>query len=497
MRLSTITGCRPTKQLNEGIDHIESLPADKFIDAVRSLSQFIATEKLDGSNLIVGIDADGRLYTSREAKGGGTRFYSVNDYQQRAADNGFKGAHAALEAVSKTIATVFAPGDAAEIEVLYGRQPNAIVYGANYIAFLRMITGDNNNEPDQRKVTAVADALRGETVDVTVSVTTTSNGIDMETKDAEQQWRFASVSYVDSKKFADFDLSTELSKFEKYLKQTITVGDMKLTVADLLTIKLTSVPTAARPSVKDMREKIIAKVNDEFKLPIKERILDSIVRRLAPALRDVDVGSHEDIGVEGIVLLHPKTQQQLKIVDKDVFTAINQFNYAIRNQIKSTSRGREMFAGLDLGAKGTSIFDDMLHRIAQAIGIPGLGEYITIKTTLRKFAGDSMDSTVKNVASQVKSPYKSVKGKVIGGIDEGLRDLAAALQKYNTDWKQYRHTLRTGKEIKYTDEIHNRTLTVFAEVKDEMQQMRSQVSAATDIGGIIVALYGKTIKSIH
>lgn len=205
--------------LQEGITHIEDLPPEDFVKAVRNMSKMIATEKLDGANLIFGFNSEGKFYTSREAKGGSDRFFSTDNYTTRAADNGFKSAHAALQKVSPKLKKVIDAGEAVEVEVLFGRQPNAIVYGANYIAFLRMIPGDSGEMPDQNKIKQLHSELQGDEVTVSVPVTTTDDGLKLKTEPTKFQWKFTSVSYVESHQFAEVDVQDELAKFEQWIKE--------------------------------------------------------------------------------------------------------------------------------------------------------------------------------------------------------------------------------------------------------------------------------------
>ena len=204
--------------LNEGIDHFESLPHDKFIKTVKSLSDFIISEKLDGSNLVFGFDNDGKFYTSREAKNkNGNRYHSVSDYSDRAADNGFKSAHAALEKVKSRLRAHVQPGEAIETEVLFGRQPNAIVYGSNYIAFLRALPGDSNQAPNQEVLKDLDAEFKGSKVTVTVPITTTDDGVEIKTENTSLDYGFASVSYIDSHHFKSVDVKKELEEFKSWL----------------------------------------------------------------------------------------------------------------------------------------------------------------------------------------------------------------------------------------------------------------------------------------
>ena len=133
------------RALSESISHIEDLPIDQFIDALRNMPGMTAQEKLDGANLWVGVDEDGQLFTSREGKRSGSdRRYKAEDWPLVSAYNQFRAAHAALELKADEIKRVLRPGDMVEAEVLFGRQPNSVTYGAggkSYIAFLRGVNG--------------------------------------------------------------------------------------------------------------------------------------------------------------------------------------------------------------------------------------------------------------------------------------------------------------------------------------------------------------------
>lgn len=479
--------------LDEGIQHIEALPHREFVDAVRNIAQFTASEKLDGSNLIFGFDNEGKFYTSREAKSGG-RTYDANDYQMRAADNGNKSAHMALEKMQPLIKTVMKNGEACEIELLYGRQPNAIVYGSNYIAFLRMIVGDNEEEPKQAKVKQLGETLKGRTVKVKVPIVTTDDGVEIKKEEVEQTWKFSSVSYIDGNHFKQVDVEKELQDFEEWLHEKHPTGYSN---GDLLEIKLPSVPKEMRPEVKKARAEAIKTAEHTFKLPIKEKYLNQVMRKIKPALRDVDISPDEDTGVEGAVFLDPKTQKQFKIVDKDVFTTINMFNHAVRNEVRSSTRGRPQFSGATLGIDG-DIFNNMLTHIAGTLGMPSMGHISGIKRTLKKYQGATPEETLKNFTGDFKTKdTNTLKTHIKAALDSGLTQLDQGLKKYNAEQQKYKTGLKTGKEIGYTPEIHKRTLMVFAEVRKEIQEMARKVETAKSPEDIAVALYGNKLKEIH
>lgn len=479
--------------MSRGITHIESLPHKKFISYVKNISDFIASEKLDGNNFTFGFDTNGVFYTSRESKGG-IRFFNSNDYSDIAANNGNRSAHIALEKMQSFLKCIMNNGDACEVELLYGRQPNAIVYGLNYVAFLRMIVGDNKENPDQSKIKKLGDLLKYKSVDIEVPVVTTNDGINIVKRTEEQSWYFASVSYISSYHFEKVDVDKEISEIEIWLKEKHSTGYSN---GDLMEIKLPGVPKEIRAEVKKAREETLEATQKLFILPIKEKFLNEVIRRIKPALRDSDVNSNEDIGIEGVVFLHPETQEQFKIVDKAVFTVINQFNFAVRNQLKSGSKGRRIAGNASVGIEG-DIFNNMIDDIGNVIGMPQMNHISSIKRIFNKYKGDTQEETLNNFITDLTIiDVIYLKIRINDIILNGLKSVDDSLKMYKVSWNDYKLELKTGKSIRYTDEIHNRTLMVFAEIKKEMQELMNIVKNSITINDIVIALYGKKLKEIH
>lgn len=489
--------------LSEGITHIEDAAVDDFIHAVENLASLIVSEKLDGSNLIFGFEKDGSFYTSREAKAGG-RMYSEKDFKVRSADNGFRAAHVALEHVKPVLKKFVKSGRAVEVEVLFGRQPNAIVYSeTNYLAFLRALPGDSLQTPDQSVIKELEAALKDHEVRIKTPMVTTTNGIDIVKQDIETNWKYTSVSYIDTKHFKDIDFKKELDGLRKYVQEKRHVGGLSYTVGQLIVLKLNEVKGLSREQKDELRhtrEHELDILKKKFKLPIKEKLVDIILRRAKPALRDVQVEPHEDIGIEGVVILDPRTLKQLKIVDKDVFSIINHFNFAIRSEIKTVAERGLKFPGVTLGGEG-SIFGNMLRRIGDILNVPSLKQHVTIVNFVRKHAGKNASETIKNIARALNvGEFPPVKSSILASIQDGMNAIENGLEKYKREWHTYTFKPKksTGeeinKEIKYSKAVHDRTLMAFAETRKELHDMYSVAFKAKDINDIIVALYGDVIK---
>lgn len=485
------------------IKHIEDLPHRKFIDVIKSLSEYEITEKLDGVNLAFGVDEQGKFFTSRETKGG-DRKYTTTQYEDHPANNATKSAHEALKNMVCGLERI-APymrdslkGQLVEVEVLFGRQPNAIVYGSNCIVFLRMIEGE------QKNIDMLGHLLQDQTTTSLVYVTESRNGLTLDTHTELQTWRFAAVPRVITHDFAFAFVGAvkDLQNYENWLGVTCGEG-WDFPNGDLVKLNLNTVKKNDRPLLKALRNEALQK-NMEFKLRIKEHFLN-VLRTIEPELRDTDVEEWEDFGIEGVVLQHKETGEQFKIVDKEVFSAINQFNHAIRNEIKNTfGGGRQKFDEATLG-RSCDLYNGLLENLAFLLGIGGLSKTSTIKRTLRKYKGESLDETLKNIAYEIarsmnREAYEHAslfKHAVQIIIDKHIKMLEQHLSEYQENRESYRLTLKTGVEIRYTEEIHRRTLLLFADMKEELTEMLDGVNDANTPQDIVLALYGKQLLSIH
>jgi len=153
-----------------GISHIEDLPPLELIKVLDKLSSLSYTQKVDGANLIFGIDINGKFYTSREHKGD-VRFYTSSEYPTNSKYDSFRAAHLALQKVLSKIKMVLQPGNAISIEVIMNNQPNVVSYGQNQIVFLEPVAGDDPNQSlDFSLIDNLNAKLRSTTVEIQSNV---------------------------------------------------------------------------------------------------------------------------------------------------------------------------------------------------------------------------------------------------------------------------------------------------------------------------------------
>jgi hypothetical protein len=476
--------------IREGIAHLEDLPLEKFIDTVENLKSKVATEKLDGANLWIGVDEKG-FFTSREGKGKRNgRFYSVDDYPVIAAFNGFRAAHLALEQVKKTILKVLAVGDIVEIEVLFGRQPNTVTYdmdGKNYIVILRPITADS------KKVDALGNRLDNTIVNVTSTVVDSPDGDQLQYNEEQLQWEFTQVRPVDNSKVNTADALKKLKELEKFLrKSNATYSDM--TNKEVAEVKLGSVEKAGREKMKAERERILSVILQTYKLPIKEILLNNYVRKIKPQLQADELDPSEDTGVEGVILRDPDTGDQVKLVDRDVFTALNSFNNSIRDVASGPVVTDDQDAPLD---KRGGAFGQAKIRIARLLGIRELAVSSSARKTIAKFKGATPQETAENIAkvTHIQS-FPAMRQKVSAILQNTIEEVDEIVDKFKAEADTYKLKLKTGREIGLSPTVIKRTLTAFAEIKRDINLIDQAVDKSETPAELIMSLYGRTIQSL-
>jgi hypothetical protein len=478
--------------LNEGIDHIEDLSLQEFIDAIENIDKMIATDKLDGVNLWVGVDESGKLFASREGKNKkAARFYSQSDFADVAAHNSMRAAFAALSKNEKSIKSVLNKNDIIEVEILYGKQPNSIVYGKdnyNYIAFVRSIkTPHNADSFNQSAHKDIEKLLKDEIVTVKTSTVSTVDGETISNAEQVSDWKFVTPKQIASDDIKKLNLSVDIEKLKSFLNTKNKLAeDLGFDMSNLDVMK------SAKRDLSDEKKRLVDIVQTKHKLAIKDKILNKLVRTLKPSLQDDSV---DDAGVEGVVFLDPETQKQFKVVDKDLFTTINKFNYQIRNSISGQVRTDDPLA---TAVQQGGIFGQAKLRIAKLFNIDGFGAGAKTKKVLQNYMGSSPEETVQNFCSALGDiNVNAFKNKIHHVLANTVDELSNYLADFKKNAKTYSLKLKNGKTIKYTDETINRTLLVFAETKKNIEKLIKDVSECKDEKDLVLCLFGAKIKDLH
>jgi len=477
------------------IVHLEDLDLQAFIDAVTNIAKMQATEKLDGAQLWFGLDQNGKLYTSRSGKSkSAENVYSESDYPYYSSNNGFRSAHAALQSKEEEIKSVLRPGDTVEIEVLFGRQPNAVTYGAggkNYIAFLRGVEGTEDLKIDQ-----LANRLANQTAKVNVKLVETVDGEHLQLNDSEVLFQFVGVQKIDSAKLRDIDLQKQLSALKSFLEKKAALPGASVTNFELLTKSLGSFDKEIRPAAKELKAKTAAKVMTDYKLPIKKELLDKFVGQVKSPLAADDLSPEEDFGIEGVVLRHPETGEQIKLVDKDTFTTINQFNYAVRAGVSGLVRTTNSDAPLE--SRG-GILGELKITIADLLGNREMARVQGAKKALEVVKGKTPEDTIRNLAKELMGgeDWRATQRKILALVKATKEKLAGQLKDFKANKDNFQLKLKSGKTMGFSAEIIRRTLLAFAEAKRDLDKLEEKIGKAKNFAQIVAVLYGKFAKVVH
>jgi hypothetical protein len=484
------------QQLNEGSDygipHLEDLDIETFIRSVEKIHELEAVQKLDGANLRVGIDERGELFTSREQKGG-RRFYSLKDFPKNSAYDGFKAAHAVLEKAEGYISEVLQKGETINLEIIYGSQPNTVYYGKdniNYIALLEILPGDDPSvEVDQSKIDQILKMVKGKIFVVKTLFSDTTDGANIMRAPLVTDWKFIKSDIVSPDDIKDVDIIKEVGSLKAFLKTENAIA--KKLGKDLTNFELLKDKSH---ELSDERNSVNEKILTDFKLPIKEKFL-KLISRQKPSIRgDVEEeGSYE--GIEGLIFYDKSTREKFKIVDKDVFTAINKFNYQSRKSIatKITTNDVEM----PIESRG-GIVGEAKIRTIKLFGIPGLELPSQAKKTIEKFKGENRQDSIEMIVKSMNQlNFTAIKRKIQAIYISALDDLEESLNSFKENSETYELELKNGKKIKYTKEIKRRTLMVYAEARRQIIEIINDVKRSDDFEDLIEIFLSSQLDSLY
>ena len=456
-----------------GITHLEDLPIETFLRMLKELPKLRCVQKLDGANLVAGVDVQGRFYTSREQKGG-DRFYKVADFPKRPAYDGFKTAHAALEQVKDTLLKVLKPGMAISCEIIYGDQPNTVIYGRggmSYVAFLEPVPGDDpTHKLDYTLAKRLTEALDGQVVNTNIEAADTTDGMTFVKVPRPMKWSFSRSDVVPPEEIAHVRYKDMLDSLEKFLEQPSGgAEDIGIDMTNYEVIK------DKGQKLGEVRKALNEKIRTDYMIPIKNEFLEDLVRKQKPSLRS---GKSDDSGfmsIEGLIFTDKETGERFKVVDRDDFTAVNKFFYQVRNRVvgRITTSNEE----LSLESRG-GIIGDAKVRCMRLFSIPDLEMPGQQKRALEPFRADSREETLKKLKDTVSSlNFMAIKRKMAAIMTHCMSELEDELDEFKSTVDNLELQLPTGKTVKYTPEIRRRTLMTFAEafmtVNQSLRAIRS------------------------
>ena len=483
-------------QLNEGssdygIAHIEDLDVETFIRALENIKEMDAVQKLDGANLRAGLDERGNLYASREQKGG-KRFYKQADFPKSSAYDGFRAAFEVLKQNEEIVKDIMSPGEAMNLEVIYGAQPNTVFYGKDnlcYLAILEMVIGDDPSiDPDQDKVKMMYQKFKERgIIHIQTMASDTADGQNLARAPKTTDWKITRSDKAIGHDKLSF--GKELGSLKKYLNQENKVAfKMGKDLSNFEVLKDRSRELA------DERKVIDEKIKQEYKMPVKQELL-KLVANQEPSLRGKigDQGSYN--GIEGIIFTDPKTREKFKVVDREVFTRINQFNYQVRKGV--ASRTVTVSPDQPKEQRGGIIGEARLRSI-NMFGLSNADLPNQAKKVLANFKGSDRTETIKNISKSLHQlNFEAIKRKIQSIYVSALDDLGEALDAFKMNSDSYSLKLENGNEIKYTQEIKRRTLMTFAEAHRTIAEMLSKIRRSQDMGQLLEVFFGRQLDDLH
>lgn len=355
------------------ITHIEELEPTEFINTLRTIQDYRITEKVDGSQLLFGIDGKG-FYTSRETKGG-RRIYSVDDYENTFSNRYKRSAHILLERVLPVLrAAGLRPGDQVEAEVLYGAVPNVVPYSAdtNYLIFLRTTKGSVNIDNLKQK-------LDGQTLSISLLSPYTDTGVDIQYRTETNVWRFDSVPEIQYDfSHIRYELNHCADSLEEWLQMPSGLHSGG-TRYEVFSTKLNKIPQwfdnknfnwrRSVPAIENVRHNIREIVEIKM-LEAKRLLIDEMVSGKPSRFGRLDGW------IEGVVLHNPETDHTVKLVDKNTFGKARLATWRQRIHLSKITKNtaftsRELLIELDKYKRGSvyqrdlEAFADLFQKIGR------------------------------------------------------------------------------------------------------------------------------------
>lgn len=443
----------------------------KFITTINRLHEFEITEKLDGAQILFGIDELG-FYTSRETKGG-VRIYNEQNYGHGFPATYMRSAHKLLEQAMPLLKEAgLRLGDQVEAEVLYGKLPNVVPYSAdtNYLIFLRTTEGVVNIDRLKQK-------LDSQSISVTLQTPYTLDGRFIDLKEETNTWEFSRAPKISANVAnVQHQVRGKISALTCYLRENSGIENFSNQVISGLT--LNKCPEWCPPQnwkflkgiIKEKRKEIVATIREQHVPAIKEVLLNHLVRNQKSSF-----GPTLEKGgwIEGVVFRDKITGNMIKLVDKDVFGTIRESAWKERNLLTEAAKSVE---------SKHSFLADIYISLARSIGHPELGT-MQAKNYLRK-AGAITEERVSTISVNVN--FGEVREYWLNILEEKEHQLQVRLDKYAKE--EDSSAIHSG--------IKERNLQTFATTFEKIFILQEATLQAKKAEDLVVALVGRHLGEI-
>jgi len=310
------------KGMPTGIQHLEDLNYEDFVTFLEKYQSLEldggleVSEKVDGSAALVFGVENGKLWTQSKK---GMKFFSSSQYGDKPMFKPLRMAHEALQSKSKEIIGAW-PKDIEFMtgEILYTKIPNTIEYGPNVIMIHGVQKKDGSvisDEESRKLATAVTTAAHGKL------------------NDGQEEWKFEYKRIIPNKDVM-LDVKNEYDSLGDVLKRLRELEPNKLKKDGKGPYK------AALESFKAIQ------------LAVKKKLLTQLRKQKS-------VYGPEGGAIEGIVFRDLDSGGMVKLVDKDLFSKLNQFLWSFRNDL---DRGNKVGDKMELG-----VFQKFLQNVGKNV----------------------------------------------------------------------------------------------------------------------------------
>ncbi len=452
--------------LKEGISHIEDIKTDDFINWIERIvnyeDQIRQSIKVDGVQNISFSIVDGKIYGQRLSKNQLNIKKSHLDWSTNPIYNFIRSQHKTMELVYKNHKKIFNryfSDSSFECEIVPPKYGNVLKYNNKYgiLIFLRPMGGKviiDGKEYETKKISDITFNKFVEEITKEVHILKfeikqyyidekSKTSINLISKIEKEEWGIEKIDTIeDLHVYLDDTINKQIKEkietLKKFLDKPIEImeGDEKKTYTqkEIDSINLSKVKMQYRDDYRYYREMVQNQITD-LKNEIKSLLLKSINKK-------VELDKEQDI--EGIVFRDVKSNEMVKLIDRDYFTKINRFLWEPVQKLSRTT-GEEKGIRPQFIKNIESLFGKTYKQILNSYKHQNhLDSLISYVNDINE---NDIDSYIVKIKKYVNDSITRI-NEIIDDLDLGYKEdtKTITLKKFGDE----------EKEVKYDDHLYNR-----------------------------------------
>lgn len=472
------------------IQHFEDVPLKDIMFFCEHSSDFVLTEKLDGTSFDFGIDSEGLFFTSRYTKGNANKIYDPIDWGESGASNVFRTAHKVLSQYVESFKKYLEPDVIVSVEILYGVQSNVVIYGKDDLSYITILDVVGYSGDSQKLISNIISSVNNKIITIDDNALFSIDGKTLQHKAVVTKWKMIKSPSIDIKEITNLKYKSIYDELKKYLddnNEVLASYDAEITNLEVYNKNKEGLDKKYNKIFSEEYD-IVENIVSDYLKQIKDVFISYVTKKKSA------LGGKDSSGIEGIVCTNYDTGVRFKIVDKNDFSNINKFYHEVRDKIKSSIKTDDEAKNIILRG---GIYGNMRIRIAKLFNVYGMSNSKNLKKIFRKFKADTYEQTIQNFCSSLRySDNTALQKKIYAVISTSITELDESLNTFKSGWKDYSYKSYT-KEIKYNDEIYNRTLLHYAETFKNMNTLLENVKKPKTMIGLVHVLFGKKIEEVQ